>query len=169
MSKRDALDNAWRIHQAQLDWTSKADAKAGFAFGIDSALIATVAILVSTDRVFNRDGFWFAVLLICAVIFLVSAIVLASVGVAPRLRGRKAKREARHNYIYFGHARHWTPSRLARSLRREDLLDQLTRQITVTSDVAWRKHVMVSWSLWLTLAGGLALVGYLVVAQLTAP
>ena len=150
-----AIDEAWQIHGAQLDWTAKADAKAAFAFGVDSAIITTVAVLMSTGRVFVHFGHWYLVVTLFAGLFLlVAAIIFASVGVAPRLRRKQTREQWRENFVYFGHARHWDPQDLAISLQESSLLPQLTRQIQVTATVAWKKHVAVNWAIWLTLAAG---------------
>lgn len=159
--ERHAIEDAWRIHDAQLDWTAKADAKAAFAFGIDSALVATVAVLVSTGKVFVHFDTWYLIaMFVAGAVLLAVAIVFATVGVAPRLRRKRTNATWQQNYIYFGHARHWDPESLERRLRARSLLPQLARQITVTADVAWRKHVNVNWSIWLTVAAGVFLVGY---------
>ncbi|MBX9243576.1 hypothetical protein ICW40_01995 [Actinotalea ferrariae] len=99
-----------------------------------------------------------------AAVLVVSAVLAASV-VAPNLRSRGLKREARHHYIYFGHARHWTPDRLTRELRQGDLLPQVARQITVMAHIAWSKHVRVAWSIWLGVAGGLLLLAAAVLGR----
>lgn len=162
------VDAAWRIHDAQLDWTAKADAKAAFAFGIDSAAIAAVAVLISTGKVFSHfDNWWLVALFAFGGAALIAGIVSASVGVAPRLKGRTAKKLSRHNYIYFGHARHWTADQLEKRLRTEDLLPQLSRQIVVTANIAWKKHVAVNWSIWLTMIGGAVLVAYVIFSRIS--
>jgi hypothetical protein len=166
-TKESALDNAWRIHDAQLDWTGKADAKAGFAFGLDSAAIATIAILVSTGKVFTHfDEPWQFVAFYLGCAFLVAGTVFASIGVAPRLKRAVAQKQSETNFIYFGHARHWTAEKLEAALRTDDLLHQLARNIVVTADISWKKHVAVNWSIWLTLAGGVCFLGYVIFVRI---
>lgn len=162
-----AVDAAWRIHDAQLDWTAKSDAKAAFAFGIDSAAIAAVAILVSTGKVFSHfDDWWLTWLFIVGGLGLLAGIVAASIGVAPRLKAKDTKKLSKTNYIYFGHARHWKAADLEKRLRTDDLLPQLSRQITVTADIAWRKHVAVNWSIWLTMSAGALLIAYVLLSRI---
>lgn len=162
----DALENAWRIHDAQLDWTSKADTKAAFAFGIDSAVIATVSVLASTGKLFSHFGSWWMIaLFIGAGACLIAGIVFATIGVAPRLKSTSAKELSKENFIYFGHARHWNPRKLENALRDDDLLSQLTNNIVVAADISWRKHIAVNWSIWLTLVGGALLTAYAILTR----
>jgi len=165
VSRRDeAIENAWKIHDAQLDWTAKADAKAAFAFGVDSAAIAAIVVLISTDKVFHHVlSVWPGLLFILGVIGLVSGSIASAIGVAPRLKRKDALSKAATNHIYFGHARHWKPEDLEVSLLEdENLLPQLTRNIVVSADISWKKHVAVSWSLWLTMAAGVLLIAFVI-------
>ncbi|KQP01418.1 Pycsar system effector family protein [Leifsonia sp. Leaf264] len=154
----NAIDTAWRIHAAQTEWTGKVDAKASFAFALESAAIATVVALSAKDRLFSAlPGltpwlYWPGLLLL-----LVGAGLAVTV-VAPRLRGRTARSESASNYIYFGHARNWKATDLEAALRTTDILPQLSRQITAMAKISWKKHVRVQWSLWSATLGGLALV-----------
>ncbi|WP_308465628.1 Pycsar system effector family protein [Rathayibacter soli] len=162
-----AVDAAWHVHNAQLDWTAKADAKAAFAFGIDSAAVAAVAILVSTGKVFSHfDHWWLTALFTLGGLGLLAGIVAASIGVAPRLKAKGAKKLSKTNYIYFGHARHWKAVDLEKRLRTDDLLPQLSRQITATADIAWKKHVAVNWSIWLTMGAGALLITYVLLTRI---
>ena len=159
--EQEAIENAWHIHDAQLDWTAKADAKAAFAFGVDAAILTIVGVLISTGRVFVHFQHWYLLGSFGAGgLLIVAATVAASIGVAPRLKRRQTSKQWADNFIYFGHARRWDPNAIARSLREESLLNQLTRQIRVTADVAWKKHVAVNWAIWLTLASGAMLMLY---------
>lgn len=149
--RHDPVEVAWRIHDAQADWTGKVDNKAAFALSIHS-LILTLSLAGATEIVEFRDWVVFG----CGTALLLAGAVMAASVVAPRLRSRGLKRASRENYIYFGHARHWEPERLQRRLRREDPLPQLSRQIVVMAEIAWSKHVRVAWSIWLGVAGGFA-------------
>ena len=164
--KKDAIDNAWRIHDAQLHWTAKADAKAAFAFGVDSAAIAAVVALFSTGKVFHHfDHWWLTVLFVLGAACLVVGSVFSAVGVAPRLRAKLAQSESGSNYIYFGHARHWDAAEIEESLRADDLLPQLSRNIVQAANISWKKHVAVTWSIWFTMASGVVLAIYLVLSR----
>jgi hypothetical protein len=150
-----------------LDWTAKADAKAAFAFGIDSAIIATVGVLVSTGRVFVHFQAWYLIVTVAlGSALLAGAILCAAAGVAPRLRRGATRRHWRDNFIYFGHARHWSPQRMEQELTRGTLLRQLSRQIVVTADVAWKKHILVNWAIWLTVGAGSMFVGYALLTRI---
>lgn len=164
--KKDALENAWQIHDAQLDWTAKADAKAAFAFGLDSAVIAAVVALFSTEKVFHHFGHWWLIaLFVLGAALLLAGAVFSAVGVAPRLRAKLARSESGSNYIYFGHARYWDASKLEESLREGDFLPQLCRNVIQAADISWRKHVAVTWSIWLTMASGVVFAAYLVASR----
>lgn len=164
--KRDALENAWRIHDAQLDWTAKADAKAAFAFGVDSAAIAAVVALFSSDKVFHRfDQWWLIALFVLGALCLLAGSVFSALGVAPRLRAKLSRSEAASNHIYFGHTRHWDAADLEESLREDDLVTQLSRNIVQAARISWKKHVAVTWSLWLTMASGIVFAAYLVASR----
>lgn len=154
-----ALDTAWRIHQVQVDWTGRVDAKAGFAFTIESAAIATTVALTASGRLFSAlDEWWLSALYAFGLVSLLVAAGLAAVVVIPRLRSSNAAGEARHNFIYFGHARHWQPADLEAALRQGPMLPQLSRQIVVMARIAWTKHVRVQWSFSLAVVGCACLV-----------
>ena len=145
----DASDQAWKIHAAQVDWTGKVDAKASFAFGIESASLGVAVALSANGRLFaglsssaQQVAYWMA---ISALLVGVACSLLA---VIPRLRGRtETMREAASNYIYFGHLRHWDPADLAETLGKGGLLDVLARQCVNMAKIAWRKHRLVQASM----------------------
>jgi hypothetical protein len=155
-----ALETAWRIHDAQADWTGKVDNKASFAVTLHTAML-TVSIVLFDNLSGALQNTLFA---LAALALSVGAILAASV-VAPRLRPRGLRQGARSNYIYFGHARHWSPDELTNSLRVEDPLPQLSRQIVVMAQISWTKHIRVGWSIWLGVAGGLLLLVAAVLSQ----
>lgn len=157
----EALENAWRLHDAQMDWTGKVDTKAAFALTLQAALLAAaVALLDELD-------FWPEYLLIglSAILVAAGAVFAASV-VAPQLRSKHLPTELASNFIYFGHARGWKPEALARQLRRTDLTEQIARQVVVMANIGWRKHRRVAWSIWLTVAGGVMLLAGGVVSRI---
>ncbi|WP_086150513.1 Pycsar system effector family protein [Cellulosimicrobium sp. KWT-B] len=155
----EALDTAWRIHDAQSDWTGKVDAKAAFALTIHSALLVVVVTL------FNHLGSPLEYVLYgaCVTSLLTGAGLAANV-VSPRLRSRGLRQGANTNAIYFGHARFLDPDDLTHRLRTQDPLPQISRQIVTMAQIAWTKHVRVAWSIWLGVLGGALL---LVVALMT--
>lgn len=154
-----SLDTAWRVHQAQVEWTSRVDAKAAFAFTIESAAIATAVALTAEGRLFaDFSRWWLAATYAVGLGLLLVAAGFAAFVVIPRLRRGKIDGEARHNFVYFGHARLWDPQTLEKALRENPVLPQLARQIVVMARIAWIKHIRVQWSFSLAVAGATCLV-----------
>ena len=50
----EATETAWRIHGALGEWTGKVDAKASFAFALESAGIATGIALSDESKLFSK-------------------------------------------------------------------------------------------------------------------
>lgn len=153
-----AIEKAWKIHQAQADWTGKVDAKASFAFAIESAAIATTVALSGNNRLFSGRPvgiidllYWIGLLALLAGAFFAIAVVI------PRLKSAGALKASRSNYIYFGHVRHWEPHELAEALKTRDILPVITRQIVIMGDIAWSKHRWVQISMGCGALGGLSL------------
>lgn len=154
-----SLDTAWRVHQAQGEWTGRVDAKAAFAFTIESAAIATTVALTAEGRLFaDLSKWWLATTYAVGLGLLLVAAGFAALVVIPRLRRAEIDGEARHNFIYFGHARLWEPQDLEKALREDQILPQLARQIVVMARIAWVKHIRVQWSFSLAVAGATCLV-----------
>lgn len=154
----EAIENAWRIHDAQADWTGKVDAKASFSFGIQSFVIAAVVALIADDKLFDDFASWWIGLFLFGVCLLGLGVVWAALVVAPWLRASELESESKVDHIYFGHVRLVSPSELERRLRDDDFLPVLTRQIVRSADIAWKKHRRVQTSIALGVAGGLTLI-----------
>lgn len=155
----DAVETAWRIHQAQIDWTTRVDTKAGLAFTIESATIATTVTLSSVGHLFSSFDNWkLKVLYYGGLALLLLAAGLSAAVVTPRLRRTSICAESASNFIYFGHARLWQPDDLEAALKMESILPQLSKQIVVMARIAWDKHVKVQWSFVLAAAGAALLV-----------
>jgi Pycsar effector protein len=145
----DALDTAWKIHAAQVDWTGKVDGKAVFAFGIQSAALGLIVTLSSSGRVLSQlhnaigvAGYYLGI----AALLLGATCALFVV--KPRLRSRAVEAEAKDAYIYFGHLRQWTAENLASRLRNQnDLLGVLAAQCVTMAKISWRKHRLVQVSM----------------------
>nr|AXV46557.1 hypothetical protein pA58H2_p11 [Arthrobacter sp.] len=151
-----AVEQAWKIHQAQADWTGKVDAKASFAFAIESAAIATTVVLSGDKRLFSgRPAGMVDVLYWMGLLVLLAGALFAVAVVIPRLKSDGAFKASKHNYIYFGHVRHWEAAELAEALKTRDILPVITRQIVVMGDIAWQKHRWVQISMWCGAFGGL--------------
>lgn len=159
MEEKEAVDNAWKIHAAQVDWTGKVDTKASFAFALESAVIATAVALSAKDRLFSDlpEGivtlFYWAGLL-----SLVAGAFFALVVVRPRLKASGVQTTSADNFIYFGHVQYWEADNLAEALKARDILPVITRQIVVMAEIAWQKHRWVQWSMTLGGVGGALLV-----------
>lgn len=155
-------DDLWRIHDAQMDWTGKVDAKAAFALTFQAALLAGAVSLLEE----MNTGLEY-VLMGLSVVLVATGAVFSALVVAPRLRSKNLHREAASNYIYFGHARSWTPDRLVADVRRADLADQIARQVIVMAEIAWIKHRRVALSIWFGVAGGAFLLAAGAVSRLS--
>ena len=115
--------------------------------------------LTSDGRLFaSLDKWWLVSLYAVGLGALLVAAGFSAAVVVPRLRTTKAGPEARHNFIYFGHARLWEPSDLERALTERPILPQLSRQIVVMARIAWTKHLRVQWSFSLAVVGSACLV-----------
>lgn len=165
-----AVEHAWRIHDAQVAWTTAVDTKASFSFALQSTIIAAVGTLVAANRVFTDLHDWRDWFLLAGGFGLVTGIGFAAAVVAPRLKPKGLKKESATNYIYFGHLRHWKDRapELAARVPHDDALPQLTRQLIIMGDIAWRKHRCVQISIWAGVAGGALLLAYAVLSTLPA-
>lgn len=152
---RDAIEDAWRIHAALVDWTGKVDSKSSFALAIDSAVLTAVAALSAAGRPLGDlrggDALW-------AYRGGILALALATLGavaaVIPRVRFWQTLSEWEDNVVFFGHVRHWKdPAALAKALQERDMLLVLARQHIAMSRIAWNKHVCLQVSLALTVLG----------------
>lgn len=167
-SDKDALETAWKIHGALVDWTGKVDAKAAFAFALESAGLTTIVALSADGRLFGSlQGAFQQITYYTAAIALVIAAGCAMWVVMPRMRMRHVGREWPDNFIYFGHLRYWDPSDLPQKIKDTDMLPILTKQMVGMSRIAWNKHLLVKISLTFASAGGLCMLacGMLVTAS----
>jgi hypothetical protein len=156
--QKQAIDNAWRIHAALVDWTGKVDSKASFTSALLSGTIIAILALTGGDRRLSHlDGaalvvFWIGMGL------LILALVLVVYAVSPKIRQRDVRKEWPNHYIFFGHLKSWPVDALVTALTYRDILPMLAQQLNVMSRTAWRKHQLVRWAL--IIAGvGAALVG----------
>lgn len=153
-----AIETAWRIHGALSDWTAKVDAKATFAFTLESAGIATAIALADDKRVFDvLEGPVQEILYFGGLITLSIAAVFSVWVVIPRLRYFKVKKEWPGNFIYFGHLKYWDHEALPDAITNKDLLPVLAHQLVEMSKICWQKHIAVVVSMTLAVLGGTAL------------
>lgn len=149
-----AIDAAWQIHGAIMDWTGKVDAKASFTLGIESAILAGIITFVAANpKSLSGLNGWQLIPFWIGVVFLVLGILVVMVAVVPRLRGGALKKESDDNFIYFGHLRHWDENKLVEALLNQDMLPVLSKQLVGMSKIVWKKHLCVQRSLGLAIVG----------------
>lgn len=147
----EPVDFAWQMHAATLDWTSKADTKAGLILAFDGAALSAVIGLSTENAPFSdvlHLEWWLIFIYLLAVVLLILSGVACLVAITPSLRSAHLEKEAEHDYIYFGHLRYWTSSRLYEALDTGDHLQALTNQLTRIAGIAWRKHQAVCVATW---------------------
>ncbi|WP_077490879.1 Pycsar system effector family protein [Sinomonas mesophila] len=155
---KQAIEQAWKVHAAQVDWTGKVDTKASFAFTIESATLGITVALSATNRIFASMPSGLPPFLYWAgIVALLCGMFCALMCVIPRLKSKDLLKTAEENFIYFGHARHWDPDRLVDAFKEHDMLPMITRQIVVMADVAWDKHKWVQRSMALGVVAGVCL------------
>ncbi len=146
----DARSNAWKVHDAQVQWTSQVDAKAAFVLAIESGLLAGIVTLSGDNhRLTDLDDDFTRYSYMLGMAFVVAALICVAWVVRPRLRKTDMSKEPDENadYIYFGHAQAWSPEKLASTFERGDILPAISRQIVRMADIAWKKHVALQWSI----------------------
>ncbi|MFJ4207968.1 Pycsar system effector family protein [Paenarthrobacter sp. NPDC089675] len=164
-----ALETAWKIHAALVDWTGKVDTKAAFAFALESAGIGLVINLSAKDRIFGTlTGPWQNFSYYLGGIALVLAAACAMWVVIPRLRMWHVGKEWPDNFIYFGHVKFWEPPALVQKIKETDLLPVLSKQLVGMSKIAWRKHLLVKLSMIFASIGGIAYVGCAMLVRIGA-
>ena len=152
----NTYDFAWHVHDTLVSWTGQVDTKASIALAIEVSLIGFVSAqsvkggplsgLHSYRFYLDRSG----------VILLATSIVLSLWVIKPRLAYRKIKRNSISGMIYFGHLKNWDPDKLTVALSTNiEATTQLARQLVEMSKIAWRKHVLLQWSLIFLLIGSI--------------
>ena len=149
-----AVDNAWKIHAAVAEWTRGVDSKASFVLTIEVAILAGVVNLMGGGhRLAHVHGPCANALLYTGIGGLVVAVVLVTWVMRPRTRNRRVLQEAPSNFVYFGHLNFRLAEGLESSLRNDDILPVLCRQLVVTGRIAWDKHNLLKWSLTTAMLG----------------
>lgn len=154
---------AWKVHETAKGWISQVDAKSAAALAIEAASLGfALALITNPDTLgqltpFSRWAMGLGLALLFGSVFL-SMLVLM-----PRIKWRE-KKPAKPGYLFFGHLRHWDKDELAETLARNQVSDgQIAAQVIALSGIAWRKHALFQWSLYLLFAG-IAVVGGLYLA-----
>ena len=152
-------DDAWKIHDAVVSWTSNVDTKASFALAIESGVVAGVIALAGDNRRLSHlSGCWAEAAFWIGVASLVAGLLLVAGVVTPQIRSSATEAEWPQRFIFFGHLRHWSEDELTRALKDRDIMPILSHQLIVMSKIAWRKHRLLQGSMVLAIAGS-ALVG----------
>lgn len=160
------IDFAWRVHDGLSDWTARVDTKASIALAIEVAAAGFLVNLVTGRSDFIRSSALASVLFSLGSFTLAASVVLSVLVIFPQLRGRKSKLEAPNHFIYFGHLRHWEPAALEERLRGDKVgLTQLATQLVNMSQIVWRKHRWLQWSLAMFVAGVVLISGALLVPR----
>ncbi len=136
-----ALGNAWKLHDAQVQWTSQVDSNASFILAIETGIMAGVVALAGDGRRLSAlDDAWTRGFFVTGVAFIVLGLVVVAWCVRPRLRNPNIEAESKVDYIYFGHVRRWDGENLADQVARNEMMQVVTRQVVRMAEIAWRKH-----------------------------
>ncbi|GEK80146.1 hypothetical protein ABA31_14970 [Agrococcus baldri] len=144
---------AWRVHENAKGWISQVDVKSAAALAIEAAVLGfAFALIVNADTLSQLTDLsrW---IIGGGLLLLLVSVILSTLVLLPRVKLREPKPETR-GYLYFGHLRHWDKKELAATLARNQVSDgQIADQVIKMSQIAWRKHALLQWSLYLLLAG----------------
>lgn len=149
---------AWRVHENAKGWISQVDVKSAAALAIEAAVLGfALALITNSDTLSQLTALSRWTVGVGLLLLLVS-VILSMLVLMPRIKLGEPKSKDR-GYLYFGHLRHWDKETLAATLARNQVSDgQIADQVIKMSQIAWRKHVLLQWSLYLLLAG-IAVIG----------
>jgi hypothetical protein len=154
------VEFAWRVHAALEAWTAKVDMKASILLAFQGG--AFIFAATSRELFLSTPDRRPALVGAAGVALLVSAMALATATVLPMLGSAKRHRaDHPHEWIYFGHVRHWESTELAARLSRlteRDEVRALCAQLVRMSRLNWRKHRMLQGSVVLTVISMLVMV-----------
>ncbi|MEV5340313.1 Pycsar system effector family protein [Streptomyces sp. NPDC052676] len=156
VTRQEAAKNAWQLQSTLAELTRTADAKASFALAIESAALASLALLANSRRgpgtvsgALPETALWTGLALLGL------SAVLAVLAVLPRHGRHGGRRPTRpEDFVFYGHIRHLTPAELTDHLTRHDPLPALARQLVTVSRILWIKQQLVRASLLTALGGG---------------
>ncbi|WP_138733212.1 Pycsar system effector family protein [Modestobacter excelsi] len=156
----EAEEHAWRIHAAIQEWIKHAETKASFLLTIQSALMVFFSSRLAANDFSLIDRLTDAALSPLAFILYALGLlcVLGAIGslifvVVPRLRSKELAAERGSNAIYFGHVVGQDANDVKRLIEGPTMLDQLSRQISVTGGIAWTKHIWLQTSIFMAVVG----------------
>lgn len=152
---------AWRVHENARSWIVQVDVKATAALAIEAVILGFGFTLVTNSALLANLASLSRWVMVSAFLLLLISVTLSTLVLLPRikLRGPKGKSQS---YLYFGDLRDWDKDELSATLSRNKVDEgEIADQVIKLSKIAWRKHVLLQWSLYLLL-GGLLAVGCLV-------
>lgn len=154
---------AWRVHDNAKGWIVQVDVKAAAALAIEAAVLGFAFALITTSGILAQLTTLSRWIVGAGLLLLFVSVVLSLSVLRPRVKLNEPQLADR-GYLYFGHLRHWKKDELSRVLARNTVNDdQLADQVIKMSEIAWRKHFWLKWSLIFLLAG-IALVGAMYLA-----
>ena len=153
----EAIDFAWRAHNAQEAWTARVDTKASILLALEGgSLFAILSANNQAGALRSLDGLPQVLEIIGATVVFLSVFASAA-AVFPMLGSvSQHKRDHINNAVYFGHVRHWHADDLGRYLMARDSVDSiatLSTQLVAMSKRNWAKHRLVQASLLLAVLG----------------
>lgn len=144
---------AWRVHENAKGWISQVDVKSAAALAIEAAVLGFALALITNSDTLSQLTNLSRWIVGVGLFLLLASVVLSMLVLMPRIKLREPKPKDR-GYLYFGHLRHWDKEALTATLARNQVSDgQIADQVIKMSQIAWRKHVLLQWSLYLLLAG----------------
>lgn len=156
----EAVNFAWHVHDSIGDWTAKVDIKASIVLALEGALLGFVITLSDqsgplahlSQAALNLDR--------AGLVCLSLSVLLAAAVVFPQLSRWNSRTSWQKGFVYFGHLKRWEADALRTHLAKLDdgaQLSALSKQLVVTSKVAWRKHSLLQASMVFLMASAVLL------------
>lgn len=144
---------AWRVHENAKGWIAQVDVKAAAALAIEAAVLGFAFALITNSSSLAQLTILSRWIVGGGLFILLVSVVVSTLVLLPRIKLREPKAKEL-SYLYFGHLRHWDKDRLSVVLARNQVNDgEIADQVIKMSEIAWRKHVLLQWSLYLLLTG----------------
>lgn len=143
---------AWRVHMAQVAWSSNADVKVSVLLALEAGALYVVISAIGHGGLAGSKTY--PVVGAIGLIALLLAIIAGVMAIFPRLG--QGNHDRGPHVIYFGDLRRWDTAELTShiaGLTEGDELGMLSRQLTEISRRNWAKHLWVRRSLVLALTG----------------
>lgn len=144
---------AWRVHENAKGWITQVDIKAAASLAIEAAILGFAFALVTNSDSLAQLTMLSRVVVSVGLLLLLISVILSILVLLPRIKLNEPEPEDR-GYLYFGHLRHWDKRKLSAALARNRVDDdELAGQVIKMSEIAWRKHIALRWSLYFLLVG----------------